>query len=222
MDHRTIQFGWASVVGAIGGVFTLILGTWTIAITIMCICMGVDILTGITVAKFFVASPKTESGGYSSREVRKGLMRKGGMCLVVLVAHYVDLLIGTQYIRDAVVVFTVFNEIMSILENVALMGVPIPKILLKGLDVLHEKTGEDADPSNITYEKFKQLKAALEAQGLTLTNTDGNITILADGKLPEVEQKPTNTEGNVTVYAYEDYYEGNPVGEPMYEHKEDE
>ena len=186
MDHKTIQFGWAGVIGAIGGIVTTILGTWTLAITIMVICMGADIITGITVAKFFVNSPKTESGGYSSREVRKGLMRKGGMCLVVLVAHYVDLLIGTQYVRDAVVVFTVFNEIMSILENVALMGVPIPKILLKGLDVLHEKTGEDADLSNISYEKFEQLKAALEAQGITLTNDDGNITILADEELPEL------------------------------------
>lgn len=186
MDHKTIQFGWAGVIGAIGGIVTTILGTWTLAITIMVICMGVDIITGIAVAKFFVNSPKTESGGYSSREVRKGLMRKGGMCLVVLVAHYVDLLIGTQYVRDAVVVFTVFNEIMSILENVALMGVPIPKILLKGLDVLHEKTGEDADLSNISYEKFEQLKAALEAQGITLTNDDGNITIIADEELPEL------------------------------------
>ena len=186
MDHKTIQFGWAGVIGAIGGIVTTILGTWTLAITIMVICMGVDIITGIAVAKFFINSPKTESGGYSSREVRKGLMRKGGMCLVVLIAHYVDLLIGTQYVRDAVVVFTVFNEIMSILENVALMGVPIPKILLKGLDVLHEKTGEDADLSNINYEKFEQLKAALEAQGLTLTNDDGNITILADEELPEL------------------------------------
>ena len=181
MDHRTIQFGWASVVGAIGGVFTLILGTWTIAITIMVICMGADVVTGITVAKFFVASPKTESGGYSSREVRKGLMRKGGMCLVVLIAHYVDLLIGTQYIRDAVVVFTIFNEIMSILENVALMGVPIPKILLKGLDVLHGSTGDDDDLSNITWEQFKQLKESLEKEGITLTHEDGQITFTVEG-----------------------------------------
>lgn len=188
MDHKTIQFGWAGVIGAIGGIVTTILGTWTLAITIMVICMGVDIITGVTVAKFFVNSPKTESGGYSSREVRKGLMRKGGMCLVVLIAHYVDLLIGTQYVRDAVVVFTVFNEIMSILENVALMGVPIPKILLKGLDVLHEQAGEDDDNNmaNITYAEFEKLKESLEEQGITLTNTDGNITILADGELPEL------------------------------------
>ena len=33
------------------------------------------------------------------------------------------------------------------------------------------------------------------------------------------QDKPPN-EGNVTVYAYEDYYEGNPVGEPIYEHDE--
>ena len=181
MYHRTIQFGWASAIGAIGGVFTLILGTWTIAITIMVICMGADVVTGIVVAKFFMNSPKTESGGYSSREVRKGLMRKGGMCLVVLIAHYVDILIGTQYIRDAVVVFTIFNEIMSIFENVALMGVPIPKILLKGLDVLHGSTGDDDDLSNITWEQFKQLKESLEKEGITLTHEDGQITFTVEG-----------------------------------------
>ena len=185
MTYTVARRGWSLAIGAIGGVVTTILGTWSLAITIMVICMGVDIITGIAVAKFFVNSPKTESGGYSSREVRKGLMRKGGMCLVVLIAHYVDLLIGTQYVRDAVVVFTVFNEIMSILENVALMGVPIPKILLKGLDVLHEQTGEgennnDNNMANITYAEFEKLKESLEAQGITLTNTDGNITILAD------------------------------------------
>lgn len=165
MDINTFKKGWSLVVGAVGGIATTLLGTWTLAITIMIICMGVDIITGVTVAKFFVNSPKTDSGGYSSREVRKGLMRKGGMCLVVLIANYVDLLIGTQYIRDAVVVFTIFNEIMSVLENVALMGVPIPKLLLKGLDVLHEKTGEDEEVPDLTYEQFQKLKEQMEQKG---------------------------------------------------------
>ena len=177
MTYTVARRGWSLAIGAIGGIVTTILGTWTLAITIMVICMGVDIITGIAVAKFFINSPKTESGGYSSREVRKGLMRKGGMCLVVLIAHYVDLLIGTQYVRDAVVVFTVFNEIMSILENVALMGVPIPKILLKGLDVLHEKTGEDELP-DLTWEQFQKLKEQIEQKG--------KITIIAEDEPPEL------------------------------------
>lgn len=46
------------------------------------------------------------------------------------------------------------------------------------------------------------------------------LTSLATG-LPEVEQKPPNTEGSVTVYAYEDYYEGNPVGEPIHDHEDE-
>ena len=55
------------------------------------------------------------------------------------------------------------------------------------------------------------------------------LTSIVTG-LPEVEQKPPNQtladqaqenkEGHVTVYAYEDYYEGNPVGEPLHEHDE--
>ena len=39
--------------------------------------------------------------------------------------------------------------------------------------------------------------------------------------MPEAE-KPPGTEGSVTVWSYEDYYEGNPVGEPLHEHEEDE
>ena len=44
------------------------------------------------------------------------------------------------------------------------------------------------------------------------------LTSIVTG-LPEVEKPPSN-EGNVTVWSYEDYYEGNPVGEPTHEHDE--
>ena len=56
-----------------------------------------------------------------------------------------DILIGTQYIRDAVVIAFTCNEIISILENCALMGVPIPAVLIKGIDILHKQAGEDND-----------------------------------------------------------------------------
>lgn len=55
------------------------------------------------------------------------------------------------------------------------------------------------------------------------------LTSIVTG-LPEVEKPPNDDlsddretcvqEGNVTVWAYEDYYDGNPVGEPLNEHDE--
>ena len=65
-------------------------------------------------------------------------------------------------------------------------------------------------------------KIALTVLGWLLTALlAGLVSFLKSAAIgvPEA-QKPPN-EGNVTVYAYEDYYEGNPVGEPVYEHEDD-
>ena len=149
MDHKTIQFGWAGVIGAIGGAWLTVFGNWTMAMTILCICMAIDYITGLVVAGVFHASRKSAGGGLDSNVGWKGLARKVATLFIILVAHFVDMLLGTQYIRDAVVIAFAVNEIISILENCALMGVPIPKVLLKGIDVLHQQTGEaDEKPSN--------------------------------------------------------------------------
>lgn len=144
MDINTFKKGWSLVVGAVGGIWLTLWGSWSLAMTILMICMGVDYLSGLVVAGVFRNSKKSENGGLDSNVGWKGLIRKGATLLVILVAHFVDLLIGTQYIRDAVVIAFTVNEILSILENCALMGVPIPAVLLKGIDIL-KKQGEPED-----------------------------------------------------------------------------
>ena len=51
--------------------------------------------------------------------------------------------IGTSYIRDAVCIAFIANETISIIENAGLMGVPIPAVLTKAIDVLKNKNNED-------------------------------------------------------------------------------
>ena len=46
---------------------------------------------------------------------------------------------GTTYLRDAVVITFCTNEVLSIIENAGLMGIPMPKVLRKAVDVLVEK-----------------------------------------------------------------------------------
>lgn len=130
--------------GAIGGIFTQIFGGWSIALTILVICMAIDYGSGLVVAGVFHASPKSMGGGLDSNVGWKGLVRKVATLVIILIAHFVDMLLGTEYIRDAVVIAFTINEIVSILENCALMGVPIPKVLLKGIDILKEQAGKDA------------------------------------------------------------------------------
>lgn len=125
--------------GAIGGIFTQIFGGWSIALTILVICMAIDYCSGLVVAGVFHASPKSAGGGLDSNVGWKGLVRKVATLVIILIAHFVDMLLGTEYIRDAVVIAFTINEIVSILENCALMGVPIPKVLLKGIDILHQQ-----------------------------------------------------------------------------------
>ena len=143
MTREVIYNGYALVIGAIGGVFLMLFGDWTVALTVLCICMAIDYITGLVVAGVFHMSPKSAGGCLDSNAGWKGLVRKVATLVIVLVAHFVDLLIGTQYIRDAVVIAFIVNEIVSILENCALMGVPIPKVLLRGLDILHQQAKED-------------------------------------------------------------------------------
>ena len=131
--------------GAIGGIFTQIFGGWSIALTILVICMAIDYGSGLVVAGVFHASPKSMGGGLDSNVGWKGLVRKVATLVIILIAHFVDMLLGTEYIRDAVVIAFTINEIVSILENCALMGVPIPKVLLKGIDILKEQAGKDND-----------------------------------------------------------------------------
>lgn len=96
--------------------------------------MGVDYVTGLIVAGVFHASPKTENGALESRAGWKGLCRKGMTLLVVLVAFRLDMVMGSNFIRDAAIIAFIANETISIIENAGLMGVPIPAVVVKAIE----------------------------------------------------------------------------------------
>jgi toxin secretion/phage lysis holin len=84
----------------------------------------------------FKNSHKTESGGYSSTIGLMGLCKKVMILLLVVVANLLDQQMGATYIRDGVCIAFMANEVMSIVENAGLMGLPIPKVITDALDVL--------------------------------------------------------------------------------------
>lgn len=130
-----------STVGVVGGFIAMVFGGWSDALATLMIFMGVDYVTGLIVAGIFKKSKKSESGALESRAGFKGLCRKGVVLLIVLVAVRLDIIMHTTYIRDAVVIAFVANEGISIIENAGLMGVPIPSVVKKAIDVLKEKDG---------------------------------------------------------------------------------
>lgn len=125
--------------GAVGGWISWLLGGWDSAVVTLLIFMAIDYISGLAVAGVFHASRKTDSGALESRAGWKGLCKKAMTLLFVLIAHRLDMVIGTTYIRDAVVIAFVANELISIVENAGLMGIPLPAVIEKSIDLLQKK-----------------------------------------------------------------------------------
>lgn len=130
--------------GVIGSGIASLFGGWDAALTTLMIFMGVDYVTGLIVAGVFHTSNKTQTGTLESHAGWKGLCKKGVTLMVVLVACRLDLIMGSSFIRDAVVIAFIGNETISITENAGLMGVPIPAVVKKAIEVLKSKA-EDGE-----------------------------------------------------------------------------
>lgn len=129
--------------GAAGSVVAAMFGGWDSALTTLVLFMAVDYITGLIVAGVFKNSSKSGSGALESRAGWQGLCRKGVTLLVVLVACRLDLLLGTTVVRDAVVIAFCANESISIIENAGLMGIKIPAVISRSIDVLNERSERD-------------------------------------------------------------------------------
>ena len=128
-----------TLTGLAGSALCWAFGGWDAAIAALLVCMAVDYVSGSMVALVFHNSRKTESGTYNSSYGLKGLCKKGMMLLFVLVAVQIDKLLGTAYARDAVCIGFCSNEVLSIIENLGLAGIPMPQAIIKALEQLQKK-----------------------------------------------------------------------------------
>lgn len=106
--------------------------------------MTIDFITGL-ICGAMGKSNKTENGYIASNQAFIGLMKKALILLVVLLAALLDKAVATgagiafDAVMGATCLWFIASEGFSILENVALMGIPVPKILMKLLEVMKEK-----------------------------------------------------------------------------------
>ena len=128
------------IAGIVGGFIATLLGGWDSALVTLIVFMGVDLFTGVVTAAMG-RSKHTDSGGLSSKAGWFGLAKKVCTLLLIAVAVRMDILLGTTYIRDAVCISFCLNELLSIVENTSLMGVPFPPVIKKAIDVLQTKVG---------------------------------------------------------------------------------
>ena len=122
----------------IGGWLGYFLGGCDGLILALLLFVSVDYITGVMCA---IADRKL-----SSEVGFKGICRKVLIFLLVGIANILDVnVIGTgSVLRTAVIFFYISNEGVSLLENAAHLGLPVPDKMKAVLEQLHKK-GEDGD-----------------------------------------------------------------------------
>ena len=130
---NTIQLVFA----AIGGWLGYFLGGCDGLLIALVVFVVVDYLTGVMCA---IADHKLSSAvGF------KGLCRKVLIFLLVGIANILDVqVIGSgSVLRTAVIFFYISNEGVSLVENAAHLGLPIPDKLKDVLEQLHDRDGKE-------------------------------------------------------------------------------
>jgi toxin secretion/phage lysis holin len=144
-----------TVTSAVGSCITNLIGGWTSSITTLLIFMCIDYITGLIDAGIFKTSQKTVTGGLSSKVGFKGIAKKAMVLAFLIIGNRLDLTLNTHYIRDMLCIGFIANELISITENAGLMGLPVPSIIKKAIDVLNNRSNVTTD---ITDEVSKNIK----------------------------------------------------------------
>lgn len=141
--ERVIEY-----IAALGGLVVGMFGGWTPGSRVLVILMAVDYFTGLGCA-LTGHSAKTESGHFWSKVAFLGLLKKGVIMLVILVAAQLDQVMGggegVTLFRSAAEFFYIASEGLSVVENAGLLGVPVPKGIRQALEVLRDKNDDSSN-----------------------------------------------------------------------------
>ena len=141
---RTMWKKLSEFIAAIGGAIASFFVSMPPLVWILIAVMSIDYVTGL-ICGAMGKSKKTETGYLASHEAWKGLMKKALILLVVLLSNLLDIAVSNgagitfEAVMGATCLWFIASEGLSVLENVASMGVPVPKILLKLLEIMREK-----------------------------------------------------------------------------------
>lgn len=105
--------------------------------------MTLDYATGLITGAMGVSN-KTQGGRMSSKAAFEGLIKKVMILLVVLLAVLLDMAVETgagvsfSAVTGATCLWFIASEGVSVLENASALGVPIPGILKRALEMMRE------------------------------------------------------------------------------------
>ncbi len=128
----------STLFGAFGAFISTVIGPWNRYLETLLIVIVIDILTGI-ISAVIGKSPKSKTGKLNSKYIYIGMLKKSLIIFIVVLANTVSNLCGQPYIRDAVCLGYIVNDVVSIMENVSCAGVPFPKKIKDMLEVMEDK-----------------------------------------------------------------------------------
>lgn len=136
-----------AALASIGTFLTFILGDWDVALQCLVIAVALDYISGVI--KAFVNKE------LSSKIGLKGLLKKVGVFVIVALSVLLDKVSGsTGAVRTLVIYYFVANEGLSIVENLAETGLPIPDVIKRALKNLkNESKGKKKNDKKLSTKK---------------------------------------------------------------------
>lgn len=137
------------IIAVAGGLASKMLGGFDYAIKAMFLLMVIDIVSGFVCAWIFNTS-KYSINGVTSDALFKGAIRKIFMLSIVTIGVVVDRVMGFNYVRNAVVMYFIATEGISILEHMVVMGIPVPKFVESMLETMRKENGDGTSDQDTT------------------------------------------------------------------------
>jgi len=127
-----------SIMALLGTGISYLFGGWDVVLKVVVIFISIDYITGVMVG--FVNKELSSDIGF------KGLMKKAAIFIIIIIAHQLDVTIGTDVpmFRTMACYFYIANEGLSVIENIVLLGVPLPKGLVDALKKLKDKIDSES------------------------------------------------------------------------------
>ena len=134
-----IQIIIDSIAGAVGAVLGFMYGEVTGLFWALIAFMALDYITGVVVA--IIEKRLSSEVGF------RGLTKKFLILVFVAVGHIADAYIlgGTPAAMSAVMLFYIANEGISIIENAASLGLPVPKKLTSIMEQIKNKSESEEE-----------------------------------------------------------------------------
>lgn len=140
------------IVLGIGSLTNVLIGSWLPMFTFLLVLQGVDIVSGMMASG--VDGKRQDKANISSERFFQGLFKKGGGWLLIILANTLDAMAFNHLpvVKTIACSYLLYNEGLSIIENLGVLGVPIPPQIKKYL----ERLKQDVEETELNTDKEKE------------------------------------------------------------------